>query len=267
MSRPMSRVAIEIADHIAEVCLNRPEKKNALDPQFFADLAEAGDSLHDRDDLRAVVMYGAGNCFCAGIDTSGFGAMAADMEKTRHDMRNPAPGARGNRFQRPTLAFQEIPVPVIAAIEGVAFGGGIQIALAADIRFATPDAKLSIMETRWGIIPDMGITQYLPQLMRADQAKDLIMTARIVGAEEALSLGLVTRVCDNPLEEARAYARALTLRNPEAIRATKTLVDETWTAGDAALELEGELQAQIIGGANQMEAVMAEMQKREPKFS
>lgn len=260
------RLEIEITEGIAEVRLNRPEKKNALDPKFFSELTAAGESLQGRDDLRAVVIYGKGGSFCAGIDTSSLGGMAQEMEQTRHDMVNPPPGARGNRFQRPTLAWAELEVPVIAAIEGVAFGGGIQLALAADFRFAAPDARLSIMEARWGIIPDMGITQYLPQLMPADRAKDLMMTGRIVAAQEALQLGLVTRVCEDPIAAARAYARDLTLRNPEAIRANKKLVDAVWGAGDDGLQLEAELQAAIIGGPNQMEAVMAEIQKRKPNF-
>ncbi|MEM7441099.1 MAG: crotonase/enoyl-CoA hydratase family protein [Pseudomonadota bacterium] len=258
------RIKIDIADGIAEVCLNRPEKKNALDPLFFEELIAAGESLHGRNDLRAVVMYGAGGCFCAGLDTSSLGGMASDLDATRDILRNPPAGDRGNKFQRPTLAWQEIEAPVIAAVEGVAFGGGIQIALAADFRFAAPDARLSIMEARWGIIPDMGITQYLPQLMPADRAKDLIMTGRIVDADEALSLGLVTRVCDDPLAQARAYAKMLSLKNPEAVRANKQMINAVWGAGDDALRMEADLQADIIGSANQMEAVMSEMQKRAP---
>lgn len=260
------RVEIEIVDQIAEVRLNRPDKKNALDPQFFEDLVTAGESLHGRTDIRAVVMYGKGGCFCAGIDTSGFTKFAADIEATRHAMRNPPEGARGNMFQRPTLAWQEIEVPVIAAIEGVAFGGGAQLALAADFRFASPDARLSIMEARWGLIPDMGFTATLPQLMPADRAKDLIMTGRIVDAPEALALNLITRIEEDPIEAARAYARMLCDKNPEAIRGNKRMVDAVWGT-DAGLVLEAELQADIIGGPNQMEAVMAEMQGRKPKFS
>lgn len=258
------RIEIEVTDGIAEVRLNRPEKKNALDPLFFEELTAAGESLHGRDDLRAVVIYGKSGCFCAGIDTSSLGGMAADLDATRDALRNPPASDRGTKFQRPTLAWQEIEVPVIAAIEGVAFGGGIQLALAADFRFAAPDARLSIMEARWGIIPDMGLTQFLPQLMPADRAKDLIMTGRIVDAAEAQALGLVTRVCDDPIAEAKAFAAQLALKNPAAVRANKKMVDAVWGESDEALKIEAELQADIIGTPNQMEAVMAEMQKRAP---
>lgn len=260
------RVEIEIRDGIAEVRLNRPEKKNALDPAFFTALAEAGESLQGRPELRAVVMYGKGGCFCAGLDTSGFANFARDMEETRRRMLNPPEGQRGNLFQRPTLAWQEIEVPVIAAIEGVAFGGGLQLALAADFRFCAPDARLSIMEARWGLVPDMGITATLPQLMPADRAKDLMMTGRIVSAEEALALNLVTRIEADPIAAAMDYARALCDRNPEAVRGCKRLVDEVWGRGDAGLRLEAELQAAIIGGPNQMETVMAELERRKPRY-
>ena len=188
------RLEIEIKDHVAEVKLNRPEKKNALDRVFFKELAQAGEDMRGNTDVRAVVMYGAGGCFCAGIDTSALMEFASDIEKMRAELRTPPEGGKGNRFQRPTVAWQELEVPVIAAVEGVAFGGGIQLALAADFRFMAPDARMSIMEAKWGIIPDMGITQSLPQLMRADQAKELIMTGRILDAQEALALGLTTYV-------------------------------------------------------------------------
>ena len=210
MSDPFSgRIEIEIVDHIAEVRLNRPEKKNALDPAFFAALAAAGESLQGNTDIRAVVMCGKGNCFCAGIDTSSLMQMAQDIEAVREEMRTPPAAMNGNRFQRPTVAWQELEVPVIAAIEGVAFGGGAQLALAADFRVMAPDARISIMEARWGIIPDMGITQSLPQLVRADIAKELIMTGRVLDAAEALDVGLTTWVKEDPVAEARAFAKAL----------------------------------------------------------
>ena len=261
-----SRVTTTITGHVAEVCLNRPEKKNALDAEMFQAIPAAGEALMDNTDVRAVVLTGAGGTFCAGIDTSSFMSMAGDIENVRHNLLNPPDGQTSNNFQRPSTVWQDLPVPVIAAIEGVAFGGGIQIALGTDFRIAAPDARLSIMETRWGIIPDMGITQSLPKLMRADQAKELIMTARIIGAEEALSLGLITRISEDPKAAAHAFAEELAGRNPAAIRASKRLVEETWTGDLSDLALEASLQAPIIGSPNQIETVMAEMQGRPAKF-
>ncbi|MCO4824512.1 MAG: crotonase/enoyl-CoA hydratase family protein [Amylibacter sp.] len=260
------RLEIEIKDHVAEVRLNRPEKKNALDAIFFEELAAAGEELQGNDDIRAVVMYGNGGCFCAGIDTSALMQFASDIEGMRAELAQRTEGDRGNKFQRPTVAWQELKVPVIAAIEGVAFGAGIQLALAADFRFAARDAKMAIMEAKWGIIPDMGISQSLPQLMRADQAKELIMTGRILDAEEAHSLGLVTYLADDPIAEARKMAADLAARSPDSIQNSKTLVDELWGAGRDQLVLEGELQSKIIGYPHQMETVMAQMQKRAPVY-
>jgi len=157
-------------------------------------------------------------------------------------------------------------VPVIAALHGVAFGAGMQLALGADIRIAAPETRLSIMETRWGLIPDMGLTKLLPGLMRADQALELILSARVVAAPEAQALGLVTRLAADPLAAARETARAVAARSPEAVRGAKRLVRQAWPGDDAHLALEARLQAAIIGAPNQIEAVMAGMQKRDPKF-
>lgn len=260
------RLDIQIKDHVAEVRLNRPEKKNALDATFFKELALAGEDLQNNDDIRAVVMYGHGNCFCAGIDTSALMEFASDIDKMRAELRTRSENDRGNKFQRPTVAWQDLKVPVIAAIEGVAFGGGIQLALAADFRFAAPDARLSIMEAKWGIIPDMGISQSLPQLLRADIAKELIMTGRILDATEAHELGLVTYVTNDPVNDARKMAADLAARSPDSIQKSKALVDELWGVGREKLLLEGELQADIIGFPHQMETVMAQMQKRKPVY-
>ena len=252
---------------VAEVRLNRPEKKNAFSLDLFTDLVAAADRLAKADGLRAVVMCGAGGSFCAGLDLAVFAEFAGEIEALKGEIRNPPGGTPANRFQAPVVCWQELPVPVIAAIEGVCFGAGMQLALAADFRIGAADARFSIMESKWGLIPDMGITQSLPKLLRADQAKELIMTARVVMAEEALSLGLITRIADDPIAAAHEFATDLAARSPDAVRRAKQLVDESWTAtARDALALEAELQAQIIGGANQMEAVFANMQNRPPKF-
>ena len=252
---------------VASVVLNRPEKKNAFNGDMFAGLPDAAARLQSEPGLRAVVMLGAGDCFSAGLDVSMFMEFAKDISALKDEMRNPPGGQAANRFQEPVVCWQSLPVPVIAAITGVCFGAGMQLALAADFRIAAPDARFSIMESKWGLVPDMGITQSLPKLMPSDQAKDLIMSARVVEADEALSLGLITRIADDPVKAAHEMADLLAARSPDAIRAAKRLVDSGWnTSAVEGLALEATLQAEIIGGENQIEAVMANMQKRDPKF-
>ena len=252
---------------VAEVRLNRPEKKNAWTLEMFDALSAAAGTLAAEPGLRAVVISGAGGCFSAGLDFSVFQEFATKLEAIKDEMRNPPEGQLTNRFQEPVVCWQRLAVPVIAAIEGVCFGAGMQLALAADFRVAAPDARFSIMESKWGLIPDMGITQSLPKLMRADQAKDLIMTARVLQADEALGLGLITRIADDPVAEAQAFATELAARSPDAVRGAKHLVEEGWGLGPReALALEAALQAELMGSANQIEAVMANMQKRVAKF-
>ena len=260
-------VRISIQNQIAEVALNRPDKLNALNSDMFREIAAAGESLKGNADVRAVVLYGEGEHFCAGIDTNSFGDMIARIDDIRTSMLELGEGEVANPFQKPSFVWQELGVPVVAALKGVAYGGGAQIALGADFRFAAPDLRFSIMESKWGLIPDMGITQSLPKLIRADQAKELMMTARILDADEALSMGLITRVEQDPLEAARVFAQELAERSPEVIRDAKRLVEESWTAPPGmGMKLEAELQAPIIGSPNQIEAVMANVQKRKPNF-
>lgn len=260
-------VKVSIRNHIAEVALSRPDKLNALNQDMFREIAAAGESLKGNADVRAVVLYGEGEHFCAGIDTNSFGEMIARIDDFRKSMLELSDGEAANPFQKPSYVWQELEVPVIASLHGVVFGGGAQMALGADFRFAAPDVRFSIMENKWGLIPDMGITQSLPKLVRADQAKELMMTARILDANEALAMGLITRIEADPLDAARAFATDLAARSPEAIRDAKRLVEETWAAAPGAgLKLEAELQAPIIGSPNQIEAVMANVQKRKPNF-
>ncbi len=262
------RVTIEIRDMVAEVALSRPEKMNALDMAMFEAIRDAGESLKGNRDVRAVVLYGAGDHFCAGIDTATLPEMIGRIDEIRKQMLDLPEGEIANPFQKPAHVWQELGVPVIAALRGNVFGGGCQIALGADFRIAAPDTRLSIMEIKWGLVPDMGLTQSLPKLLRADQAKDLMMTGRILTAPEALALGLVTRLAEDPLAEARRFAAELAARSPEAIQGAKRLVEEVWNAPKAeGLKLEARLQADIIASPNQIEAVMANVQRRTPKFS
>ncbi len=261
------RLSITIEAGIAEVALNRPEKMNAMDEAMFAALSAAGERLAGESGLRAVILHGQGRGFCAGIDTSLLQAFAARLDDLRAEMQAPPAGRAANVFQHPCTVWADLPVPVIAALHGPVYGAGLQLALGADIRLAATDARLSIMEAKWGLIPDMGLTKLLPGLMRADQALELMLTARVLGAAEAHALGLVTRLAEDPLEEARALARAIAARNPEAARGAKALMRAAWPGGDDHLALEARLQAAIMGSPNQIEAVMAEMQKRAPRFA
>ena len=260
------RVEIRRQGAVAEVVLNRPEKRNALDMAMFDALFEAGETLRNAKGLRAVLLRGKGAAFCAGIDTSEFQRMMAETDAVKAEMLS-SPAGAPNRFQRPATIWGELPVPVIAVVQGVAFGGGLQLALGADFRIAAPEAQFSIMEARWGLIPDMGITQSLPRLMRADHALDLILTARIFDAVEAERLGLVTCIAADPLAEARAMAARFAAVSPDVLRSGKRLVQEGWTAAPgAALRLEAELQVGLIAGPNQIEAVVAGLEKRAPQF-
>lgn len=250
---------------IAELRLNRPEKKNAVTLELLADLVTACEMLAGQPGLRAVVLSGAGGDFSAGMDTSVLMGFAGNLDAIKAEMLAPEDDA--NRFQAPAKALAELPVPVIAAIDGVCFGAGIQLALAADFRIAAPGAKLSIMEGKWGLIPDMGISLSLPRLMPADRAKALIMTAQVMSGAEALAEGLVTRISDDPHAAAMGFAQELAARSPDAVRASKVLVDALWSNRTAeGLRLEAELQAALMGAPNQVETVMARMQGREPVY-
>jgi enoyl-CoA hydratase/carnithine racemase len=172
-----------------------------------------------------------------------------------------------NHAQRPAWVWKTLPVPVIAAIHGVAYGGGIQIALGADIRIAAPDAKLSVMEIKWGLVPDMSLTQTLRDVVPLDVAKELTFTGRILSGEDAKALGLVTRVAENPHEAAMSLAREIAGKSPDAIRAGKKLYEDSWHAdARTGLALEASLQTDLIGQPNQVEAVMANFEKRAPEF-
>ncbi len=260
----MSRLKIQIEHGIAEVLLNRPEKRNGLDVEMFEAIVAAGVRLKTEPGLRAVVLHGAGASFCAGLDFQAFMSGPAEVQAVL--LARPE-GQPANVAQRVSWVWREVPVPVICAIHGHCFGGGLQIALGADIRYARPDAQLSVMEMKWGLIPDMGITKTLPPLVGLDVAKELAMTAEVIDGTEAHALGMVTRLSDDPLEEARSTARAIAKRNPHAIRAVKELFERAPQLDvHAAFKLETELQLPLLGSKNQLEAVMAGMQKRDAKF-
>jgi enoyl-CoA hydratase/carnithine racemase len=258
------RVHIEIADHVAVVTLTRADKHNALDVPMFDGLLAAAQRLSGEPGVRAVVLHGDGPSFCSGLDIMGVMAAGGGLE----GLTKPLHGEVPNWFQRAAYDWLALPVPVIAAVHGNCFGGGLQIALAADIRICAPDARLSVMEIRWGLIPDMSITRSLPRLVGIDVAKELTYTGRILDGAEADRLGLVTRLSEDPLGEARALATEIAARSPDAVRRAKHLFDEAWcgTAADT-LALEARLQSELIGSPNQLEAVRAGLAKEPGAFS
>ena len=258
------RVEISIENHIAVVTLNRPDKHNAVDLKMFEALANAGNQLAEDRTVRAVVLEGAGASFCAGVDLDIFQQSDSPISNTA---MSPGESTPANFFQRAAYVWREIPVPVICAIHGIAYGAGLQIALGADLRYATADSRLSIMEIKWGIIPDMAISTTLPGLMATDKIKELAWTGRIVQGEEACALGLITAVHEDPSQVARDTAQIISSKSPDAIRAIKTLFDETGElTTERALQLEARLQLSLLGGSNQVEAVTANVQKRSPEF-
>lgn len=257
------RVRVETADHVATVTLSRPEKHNALDAAMFAGILDAASEVAGAPGVRAVVLRGEGPSFCSGLDVASLMASPEGLEGILE--RN---GHRANRAQRVATDWLDLPVPVIVAIHGNCFGGGLQIALGGDIRIAAPGARLCVMEAKWGLVPDMGITQTLPRLLRADLARELTYTARIVSGEEAAAVGLVTRVAEDPHEAAFALAREIAARSPDAVRAAKRLYSEAWAAPPAeALKLETELQRALIGSPNQLAAVTTGMTKEPAEFA
>lgn len=258
------RVLLTIENHVATVTLNRPDKRNALDLPMFEALAATGESLAQNADVRAIVLDGAGEHFCAGIDVSLFGSGGmADLA----NMLQPRGNSPANLFQAVAYSWREMPVPVICAITGSALGGGLQVALGADLRFAHPAAKFSIMEVRWGLVPDMAITATLPRLVSADKVRELAWTGRVFDAAEAERIGLVTVIHDDPGQAAAATARTIAAQSPDAIRGIKRLFDEAVDLPVAeALRLEAKIQLGVLGGANQVEAVRANLESRAPVF-
>jgi enoyl-CoA hydratase/carnithine racemase len=256
-----TRVRIEVADHVAVVTLDRPDKHNALDAAMFAAIVDAAAEVGAHPGVRAVVLHGAGPSFCSGLDV----ASLMDDPAALTGLLRRADGERANRAQRVALDWAALPMPVIAAVHGTCFGGGLQIALGADVRIVAPDARLSVREVRWGLVPDMGITTTLPRLLRADVAKELTFTGAVVSGADAARLGLATRTADDPLAAALALAREIAGRSPDAVRAAKRLYDVAWPAGDA-LALETELQQALLGSPNQLEAVAAGLDQRPPAF-
>ncbi|ODP36086.1 crotonase/enoyl-CoA hydratase family protein [Sphingomonas turrisvirgatae] len=257
-----SRVSMTIADGIGDVRLARGDKMNALDSAMFEAIADTIDRLAAAPGLRAVVVSGEGRAFCAGLDMASMagGGSGMDLKARSH---GPA-----NLFQQVAWGWRTLAVPVIAAVHGVAFGGGFQIMSGADIRIAAPATRFSIMEMRWGIVPDMAGFALWRGLVRDDVLRELSYTAREFDSEEALAHGFITRIADHPLEAALELARTIAARNPHAIRAAKRLANAAVDGDSSAiLAAESDEQARLLRSPNQIEAVMANMQKRAPVFT
>jgi enoyl-CoA hydratase/carnithine racemase len=234
------RVRIDVGeDGVADVTLTRGDKHNGLDFAMFEALNEALDGLETDETVKVVLLSGEGPSFCAGLDFKGFGG-----EDLSERMFAPTENSPANFAQRASVGWRLLPVPVVAALQGACYGGGAQLALAADIRIAAPDTKISIMEAKYGLIPDMGLSQVLPGLVRDDIARELVYTARIVEAAEAAELGLVTRISDSALDDARALATQIAAQRPEAMRSAKRLLGEA-----EGLALEEELQRALTSAA------------------
>lgn len=272
---PMNdRVRITLSDNgVAEVALVRGDKMNALDAAMFQSLQEAILQLEATPGLRAVVLCGEGKAFCAGLDMGRFAGMAQASEGTggAEDRLMPRRHGLSNGPQFVAMGWRSLPVPVIAAVHGVAFGGGLQLALGADVRLLAPGTRMSVMELKWGLVPDMGGMALMRGLVRDDHARELVYTARIVEAEEAVALGLATRICDDPLKAARELAGTIALRSPKAIRAAKRLMNQSSQSLDdsaaALLMAESVEQSQLIGSPEQAEAVRANLEQRAPLFA
>ncbi|MCF7550535.1 crotonase/enoyl-CoA hydratase family protein [Pseudonocardia sp. WMMC193] len=261
------RITIAITDGVADVRLARPDKRNALDPAMFEGLVLAGERLRDEPGVRAVVLSGEGPDFCAGLDFGSFQAMRDGQRLSATADLPPTDGPAQATGQRAAHVWTTLPMPVIAAVTGNALGGGLQIALGADIRIVAPDAVLSVLEIRWGLIPDMTGTQVLPELVGRDRAKELTFTGRRVSGTEAVRIGLATRVADAPREAALELAREIAAVSPHAVRAAKRLLESSGRV-DVSTQLAAE-QTEIgalIGSPNQKEAVAAGFEKRAPDF-
>ncbi|RKS73233.1 enoyl-CoA hydratase/carnithine racemase [Actinomadura pelletieri DSM 43383] len=271
------RVTVHVDGGVADVRLARPEKLNALDMAMFDALAETGEALAADPSVRAVVLSGEGRAFCAGLDCANFAAMAADappagasarFRRLVHDITAREPGRATNFAQQVVHVWREMPQPVIAAVHGHALGGGLQIALGADIRIAAPDATLSVLEIRWGLVPDMTGTAALVRLVGEDVAKELTFTGRMITGAEAVRLGLATRTADDPRAAALELAREIAGNSPDAVRGAKHLLNRAADADLAGQFLEESRTLDALRGSpNQVEAVHAYFEKRPPEFT
>jgi len=256
------RILIDVADGVAHVRLARPDKLNALDPAMFEALAAAIDRVGAMRDVRCVVLSGEGRGFCAGLDMASMAGGGSGMltQARTHGI--------ANLVQQVAWGWRTLPQPVIAAVHGVALGGGLQIAAGADVRIVAADARLSVRELHWGIVPDMAGYALWRGCVRDDRLREAVYSAREFDGGEAVALGFATRVAADPLAEAMALAATIAGRNPDAVRAAKRLFAVAATGDDAGvLAAESAEQAALLGSANQREQVAANLEKRAARFA
>lgn len=271
------RVTVTMDNGVADVRLNRADKMNALDLAMFEALIETSDALRSEPGVRAVVLSGEGRAFCAGLDFGQFQRMAESGDAAAGSTSEAKPsqpiseipeGRITHRGQQAVYGWTEMPVPVIAAITGVALGGGIQLALGADIRIIAPDARMSVLEIRWGLVPDMTGTQRLVELVGLDVAKELTFSGRMVEGPEAVQIGLATKLADDPLSDALAMAHDIAGKSPHAVRGAKRLLTQAGRLSEAeGFALERSEIGALIGSPNQVEAISAYFDKRDPEFA
>ena len=262
-------VKVSDAGHVRTITLDRADKKNALSQALAWGVIEAVDAAAADDNVWVVAITGSGDAFCAGLDMSNFAQMASGESRSSGALvASKRTEAGSNHAQHACMVWREIPVPVIAAVHGVAFGGGFQLALGADLRFVTADVKMAVLEIKWGLIPDMAGMVLMRGLVRDDVARELTYTGRIFGGEEAVAMGLATRVCADPRAEALALAADIAGKNPHAIRAGKRLLNLMGEGDQPAILLaESVEQSALIGSPNQVEAVMSNLQKRAATYA
>jgi enoyl-CoA hydratase/carnithine racemase len=265
------RIKITIEGGVADVRLVRTDKMNALDDKMFEALVAAGLRLKTEKGVRAVVISGEGRAFCAGLDMGNFGKMASGERKAGESSAGgnlaDRPYGESNRAQYVATVWREVPVPVIAAVHGVAFGGGFQVMLGADMRYVAPDTKLCIMEIKWGLVPDMGGVELMRRLVREDIVRELTYTGRIFSGEEAGAFGFATKVTATPLEDALKTAREIAGKSPTATRAAKRLLNlAAHGSSKDVLKAETDEQVALIGSPNQVEAIMSNMEKRAANY-
>jgi enoyl-CoA hydratase/carnithine racemase len=243
-----SRVLLEVQKGIACVTLNRPDKHNGLDELMLLTLVATARKIRKDRSIRCVILQGKGPSFCAGLDFTYVAKHPSMVAKFFARL----PWRKDNMFQRVAHIWRDLPIPVIAVVHGNCFGGGLQIILACDYRIATPDAKLSILEIKWGLIPDMSGTVTLSRLTRIDIAQELTMTGRIFSGTEGAEYGLISKVSKTPLVEAQALAVTIAEKSPDAIAAAKFLFKKTWKKDTrSALFWERLTQLCLFAGKNQ----------------
>jgi enoyl-CoA hydratase/carnithine racemase len=262
------RVSITVENHVADVRLIRADKMNALDPAMFQAIIGAGEQLMTMPGVRAVVLSGEGRSFCAGLDMASMAAVGSNASGGGGNTLTARTHGNANDFQQVAMQWRRISVPVIAAVHGVCFGGGLQIASGADIRVVAPDARMSVMEMKWGLIPDMGGYALWRGLVRDDVLRELTYTNREFSGAEAQGLGFATYVDADPYARAMAIAADIASKNPDAMRLAKDMFNRLPDMDeDAILMAESVEQAKIIRQPNQVEAVMSQMQKRAAVFA